>query len=274
MRDRDLNLGFWVQGQRSNPLCAPAEKCSDFAPHLYFTDEEINSATLANKVCAFGTNVWLQVEPEWFSFPIARSLPCQQHIITSTLILQIPWAALMWGGELPNEADIFHLKSQDLSPCGRRLPSALPSHDLTHLCHSFYSQPLHPSPAPPNHMTEDMSAGRLGLLFVSQCPFDLGTLPRINCCSPSLLRASCPPGAAEAAQSQAQLSKCNSEPCQPEDAEAGMTARGSSSARGEELFKWVECESARRMRSGEEVENEQSLLLSTPKQRGNCLMRF
>lgn len=82
-----------------------------------------------------------------------------------------------------------------------------------------------------------MSAGRLELLFASQCPFDLGTLPRINCCSPSLLKASCPPGAAVAAQSQAKRSKCNSEPCQPEDAEAGITARGSASARGEELFK-------------------------------------
>ena len=139
--------------------------------------KKLSSATLANKVCAFGANMWLQVEPELFSFPIARSLPCQQHIITSTLILQILWATFMWGGELPNEADIFHLKSQNLSPCGRHLPSALPSHDLTHHCHSFYSQPLYPSPVPLNHMTGDMSAGRLKLLFVSQCPFDLGTLP-------------------------------------------------------------------------------------------------
>ena len=77
----------------------------------------------------------------------------------------------MWGGELPNEADIFHLKSQDLSPCGRRLPSALPSHDLTHLCHSFYFQSLHPSPAPPNHnpklppgvLTAALKARALGL---------------------------------------------------------------------------------------------------------------
>lgn len=75
-------------------------------------------------------------------------------------------------------------------------------------------------------------------------------------------------------KSQAELSKCNSEPCQPEDAEPGVIARGSSSARGEELSKEVECESAGAMRSGEEVENEQSLLLSTPKQRGNCLMGF
>ena len=156
-------------------------------------------------------------------------MPHQQHIITFTLILQIPWATSMWGGELPNEADIFHPKSQDLSPCGRHVPSALPSHDLTHHCHSV------PSLFTPPQSLSTTRPGTCQLADSSffsfhNVPLTLGRYPWINFCSSLLLKATCPPVAAEAAQSRP-------EPCQPEDAESRMTARGSYSVRGEELFK-------------------------------------
>lgn len=176
MRGRDLNPGFWVRGQSSDPLCPPAEKCSDFAPHLHFTDEETKLSTFSQQsLCIWsqhvtpgGARMILFSKCKILATPTAHYYI---HVNTANSLGNFyvgRWAP-KWGWHFPPEKSGFVTVWASCALC----PPLPWSDSSLSLC----SQPLYPSPVPLNHKTGDMSAGRLELLFVSQCPFDLGTLP-------------------------------------------------------------------------------------------------